>query len=88
MIEYNISQERVIEIQTLNAKLVAIKNLYKEAILEGNSDLSNKLSNELAKTQIAYDKWFDVMTVELGAHPSPTQSWQVDFTEKKMYLIG
>ncbi len=88
MIEYNIAEAKIIEIQTLNAKLVSIKNLYKESLLENNSELTNRLSNELANVQIAYDKWFDSMTLELGATPNPSQSWQVDFTAKKMYLIG
>ena len=88
MSEYSLIEEKVIEIQTLNAKLVAIKGLYKEALLDGSAELANKLSNELAATQIAYDTWFDTMTTELGVKPSPTQSWQVDFGAKKMYLIG
>ena len=88
MIEYNIAEAKVIEIQTLNAKLVSIKNLYKESLLENNPELTNRLSNELAHAQIAYDKWFDVMTIELEAKPNSNQSWQVDFSAKKMYLLG
>jgi len=86
--DYNLTDAQVQEIQLLNAKLVSIKNMAREAIGEGNAFLFDKLIIEVSKTQIDYDKWFEDRQREIGVVTRPDQRWNVDFKEKKLQLLG
>lgn len=86
--DYNLTDDQVQEIQFLNAKLVSIKNLTKEALGEGNQFLYDKLIAEVAKTQIEYDHWFEVRQAELNIVTRSDQRWNVDFQRKLLQLLG
>lgn len=86
--DYELTQEDTSEIQILNAKMVSLKNLVKETMLEGNSLVTERLTTELAKTQIEYDGWFDRMQTKFAVSTRPDQHWNVDFKARKLQLLG
>jgi len=86
--DYDLTTEQVSEIQVLNAKIVALKGLVREVALEGDSALLDKLTTEMAKSQISYDNWFESRQMELGVNTRSDQHWNVDFKLKKLQLLG
>ena len=87
MKEFDLTKEQTSEIQLLNAKLISLKTLYKESLIEGNSLLSEKLIVELSKVQISYDNWFNLIQTTLNVSTTSNQSWNVDFNSNKLQLI-
>ncbi len=86
--DFDLSSEQVTEIQVLNAKMVGIKGLIKEATAEGNDALFTRLIGELAKVQIEYDGWFEKMQEIFKVSTRSDQRWNVDFKAKKLQLLG
>lgn len=86
--DYQLTDEETKEIQILNAKMVTIKNMVKEASADGDDALFSKLMDELSKTQISYDSWFDKMQTKFNIVTNQNQQWNVDFKNKILQLLG
>lgn len=86
MKEFDLTEAESGEIQLLNAKLISVKNLIKES--SDNEALFSRLMDQLAKTQIDYDGWFDKMQTKFNVTTNPSQRWNVDFKARKLQLLG
>lgn len=86
--DFDLTNEQVSEIQILNAKMVSVKGLIKEASTDGNNSLFSRLIEELAKIQVQYDGWFESMQELHKVSTRSDQRWNVDFKAKKLQLLG
>ncbi len=87
MKEFDLTQEQVDEMQALNSRLIALKNLTKEFGATDSDAAFTRVIDELGKTQEAYDQWFVDRQEEFKATTTPANRWNVDFVAKKLQLL-
>lgn len=86
MKEFDLTDDQVNEIKNLFSRLVATKNLIKEFTKDDSAEALERLIQDLSDTQFKYDKWFADMEKKFNIVTLPTNSWDVDFNNKKMIL--
>lgn len=83
----NLTEEQVSTIQSLNYKLVTLRNLIRGFQEDDSEYAYEKASDDLYETQVLYDTWFEKIGKDNGIVTTPENRWEVDFEKQELNLL-
>lgn len=81
-----VTSEEKKEIQSLFERRNGLNELAK-IVTAGNSDLYEKLVNDLGETTTKFEQWWTRMAEKYQWPAEDDAHWEIDFEEGKIYLV-
>jgi len=82
--EFDLTDKEIEEINELNTRLAALNNLAKD---DHSKNIAESIVDKLITARKEYDEWFSKTEKRLNVQTTPTNSWNVDFDNKKIQLL-
>ena len=86
--EIQLTDGETLKIQDLFSTLTTLRNLVSSMTEVTSEIVFEKILAKLTAAQVAYDTWFTDMQTKYNLVTTPQNSWNVDFTRKKLQLLG
>ena len=75
------------EIQRLFERRNGLKELF-QSINENNDSLYNRVVEDMGKTSVEFQKWWDDKSAKYGWEGTAEGKWEIDFNTGVIYLVS